>query len=137
MPTEPTRFPYNPDRSQQEGSLPFLPIQLQFDTMWVQTTGLVDSGASINVIPYAVGLQLGAIGENQGQEISLGGNLASAPAKGILLNAVVSPFAPVRLVFAWSRLDDFPTILGQMNFFQAFKVSFIGAEKTFDIAPYR
>ena len=61
MPTEPTRFPYNPDRSQQEGSLPFLPIQLQFDTMWVQTTGLVDSGASINVIPYAVGLQLGRI----------------------------------------------------------------------------
>lgn len=41
-----------------------------------------------------------------------------------------------KLVFAWSRLDDVPTILGQMNFFQTFKVLLIGAEKTFDIALY-
>lgn len=136
MSIEPIRFPYQPEGSRQEGSLPFVPMLLQFDSAWLQITGLVDSGASVNVIPYSLGLKLGAVWENQGQEIALGGNLASAPAKGILLNAVIGSFDPVRLVFAWSRLDNVPTILGQMNFFQTFNVSFTGAEQTFDVAPY-
>jgi len=53
---------------------------------------------------------------------ALGGNLSNAPAKGILLNAVVDSFEPVRLVFVWSQLDTVPMILGQVNFFQKFRV---------------
>lgn len=136
MGIDPIRFPYSSDGTHGEGALPYIPIQLQYDAISLHTIGLVDSGASVNVIPHSVGLRLGAIWENQGQEVVLGGNLASAPAKGILLNAMVGSFAPVRLVFAWSQLDNIPIILGQLNFFQAFDISFCGAKQTFDIAPY-
>lgn len=136
--TQPVRFSYHPaGLKTQEGALPFLPITLQHQTKTHRVDALLDSGASVNVLPYRVGLQLGAEWDAQGQQLALGGNLAAAPAKGILLTASVATFAPVRLVFAWSRLDATPVILGQMNFFQLFAVRFIGAEQHFEIEPYQ
>ncbi|MEZ4730211.1 MAG: hypothetical protein R3E79_24035 [Caldilineaceae bacterium] len=134
----PVRFPYHPTGGQvPEGALPFLPRVLQNGIKTIPVHGLVDSGASVNVLPYRVGLQLGADWETLGQNLTLGGNLAAAPAKGLVLSATVDTFAPVRLVFAWSRLDTTPVILGQMNFFQLFAVRFIGAEQQFEVQPYQ
>ena len=136
--TKPVRFFYHPHGAQaQEGALPFLPIALQYQAKLLTVHALLDSGASVSVLPYTVGLQLGAEWEVQGKAIALGGNLAAAPAKGLVLLATVATFLPVRLVFAWSRLDTTPVILGQMNFFQQFEVRFIGAEQQFDVLPYQ
>ena len=136
--TQPVRFPYHPTGGQvSEGALPFLSLLLQYQTKMITVHSLVDSGASVNVLPYRIGLQLGADWETLGQNLELGGNLAAAPAKGLVLSATVATFAPVRLVFAWSRLDTVPVILGQMNFFQYFEVRFIGAEQQFDVLPYQ
>lgn len=137
MSTESVTFPYHPDGATQDGALPFLPIRLGMGEIWVETNALLDSGASVNVIPYSLGIQLGADWSGQGQEIALGGNLSTAPAKGILLNAVVESFDPIRLVFAWSQLDTVPVILGQVNFFQKFRISFTGAEQTFALSATR
>lgn len=135
---QPARFPYHPTGGQvPEGALPFLLLVLQHGAKTIPVHGLVDSGASVNVLPYRVGLQLGADWETLGQNLALGGNLAAAPAKGLLLSATVASLAPVRLVFAWSRLDTVPVILGQMNFFQIFTVRFIGAEQQFEVQPYQ
>lgn len=137
MSTEVRQYPYRPDGTAQDGALPYLPLKLGLNQRWVETVALLDSGASVNVIPYSLGIQLGADWSEQGQEITLGGNLSTAPAKGIVLDAVVDSFEPVRLVFAWSQLDSAPVILGQVNFFQKFRVSFTGAEQTFDLSLYR
>jgi hypothetical protein len=40
-------------------SLPRLPLTLQLDRNRVEAVGLVDSGATVNVLPYDIGLQLG------------------------------------------------------------------------------
>lgn len=134
---QPARFGYLPsDGPVQEGALPFLPLRLQYNSTGLSVPALLDSGASVNVLPYRIGLQLGADWEAQGQTLALGGNLAAAPAKGLLLSATVASFPPVRLVFAWSQLDTMPVILGQMNFFQHFTIRFIGAEQQFDVVPY-
>lgn len=134
----PIRFSYHPAGTPvPEGALPFLPIVLQHRAQVLTVHALLDSGASVNVLPYRVGLQLGANWEALGQNLALGGNLTAAPAKGLLLSATVANFAPVRLVFAWSRLDTVPVILGQMNFFQHFEVRFIGAEQQFEVQPYQ
>lgn len=134
---QPVRFSYHPMGKQaQEGTLPFLPLVLQYGIRARTVHALVDSGASVNVLPYQVGLQFGADWEAQGPPLALGGNLAAAPAKGLVLSATIATFAPVRLVFAWSRLDTIPVILGQMNFFQQFELRFIGAEQQFDVQPY-
>ena len=134
----PIRFSYHSAGTPvPEGALPFLPIGLQHGAQVLTVHALLDSGASVNVLPYRVGLQLGADWEGLGQNLALGGNLAAAPAKGLLLSATVATFASVRLVFAWSRLDTVPVILGQMNFFQHFEVRFISAEQCFEVQPYQ
>jgi hypothetical protein len=43
----------------------------------VTTTGLVDSGAAVNVLPYTLGVQLGFDWDQQTQSVELSGNLAS------------------------------------------------------------
>lgn len=45
--------------------LPFLPIELSLRDQSIATSALIDSGATVNVLPHSVGLSLGAIWENQ------------------------------------------------------------------------
>lgn len=42
-------------------SMPYLPLQLEYNGKILNVSGLVDTGATLNVIPYQIGLQLGAI----------------------------------------------------------------------------
>lgn len=50
-------FPYHPANSgQTEGVLPYLPVALNFEERVVQVEALLDSGASVNVLPYTIGL---------------------------------------------------------------------------------
>jgi hypothetical protein len=52
------QFPYSmPDGTLDElDSLPRLPLTLQYREQRVEAIGLVDSGATVNVLPYRVGL---------------------------------------------------------------------------------
>lgn len=136
MTTKPVRFAYQPGGDVQNNSaLPFLQLRLHHQQRVVDRLGLVDSGATVNVLPYSVGLQLGAIWEQQRVEIALAGNLAAVPARGLLLSATIAYFAPVRLAFAWAYSDEVPLVLGQMNFFQEHEVCFYQAEGMFAIRP--
>jgi len=40
-------------------------------------------------------------------------------------------------VFAWTRQDNVPLLLGQVNFFEEFDVSFHRARRHFEIEPAR
>ena len=61
------RFKYSTiDPSQNEfDSLPRLPLVLRLNNQGVEVVGLVDSGATVNVLPYEVGLRLGAIWDDR------------------------------------------------------------------------
>ncbi len=85
---------------------------------------LLDTGASVNVLPYEIGLQLGAAWEEQTVPVQLSGNLACLEARGLVLSATVAEFSPVLLAFAWTESREAPLILGQMNFFAEFDVCF-------------
>ncbi|EDN69164.1 conserved hypothetical protein [Beggiatoa sp. PS] len=114
---------------------PYLPLTLSYGNNSIETSGLLDTGASVNVMPYQIGLQLGARWEQQNTSVRLAGNLANLPAYGLLITATVAQFAPVRLAFAWTRAENVPLILGQVNFFLEFDVCFFRAQKTFEIHP--
>jgi len=92
-------------------------------------------GSYINVLPYRLGLELGAIGEPQGQSLRLSGNLAQCEARPLIVSGVFSSFAPVRLVFAWTRAENIPLILGQVNFFMEFDVCFYRSQQAFERRP--
>ncbi|HAJ62392.1 MAG TPA: hypothetical protein DCP31_26695 [Cyanobacteria bacterium UBA8543] len=116
-------------------ALPQLPLSLTYRGSSVVTSGLLDTGASVNVLPYRVGVQLGAVWEEQTTSVILAGNLAPVEARGLLVSAKICDFDPVRLVFAWSLSDDAPLLLGRMNFFGEFDVCFYRSQLVFDVCP--
>lgn len=128
-------FSYSPpDATLRESSgLPYLPITLRYRGQSITANGLLDTGASLNVLPYSLGQQLGFTWEEQTPIAQLAGNLAVSEARGVRLTGIVSSFAPIRFVFAWTQNESAPLIFGQVNFFQAFQVCFDGAEQRFSI----
>lgn len=116
-------------------ALPQLPLSLTYRDSTVEVLALLDTGASVNVLPYSVGVELGAVWEEQTTSVILAGNLASVEARGLLISARISDFAPVRLVFAWSSSDDVPLLLGRMNFFLEFDVCFYRSQLIFEVRP--
>ena len=116
-------------------TLPYLPLVLTYRNQFINVSGLLDTGSSVNVLPYEIGLRLGAVWERQRLSVPLGGNLARFEARALVLTANVERFSPVELAFAWTQDKNAPLILGQMNFFLAFDVCFYRAESAFEISP--
>ncbi|MEH2087587.1 aspartyl protease family protein [Nostoc sp.] len=116
-------------------ALPKLPLILTYRNSSVEVSGLLDTGASVSVLPYSIGVQLGAIWEEQTVSVTLAGNLAPVEARGLLVSAQIGSFEPVRLVFAWSLSNDVPLLLGRMNFFLEFDVCFYRSQLVFDVCP--
>ena len=116
-------------------ALPQLPLALTYQDTSVEVLALLDTGASVNVLPYSIGIQLGAVWEEQTTSVTLAGNLASVEARGLLVSAKIGDFDSVRLVFAWSLSDDAPLLLGRMNFFLEFDVCFYRSQLAFEVSP--
>ena len=116
-------------------ALPYAPITLQFGERELRASALVDSGSTLNVLPYDLGLELGAVWERQTVPVRLGGNLADDEARAVLVIGRIGRFAPVRLAFAWTRNNRVPVILGQTNFFMEFDVWFCRSQLYFEISP--
>ncbi len=113
-------------------SLPFLPLKLKSAVSEYSGVGMLDTGSMVNVIPFNVGLSLGGKWDTS-VSIELAGNLAQAPSKSLLLVGIIPGFRPVTLSFAWSSLNDVPIILGHLNFFQLFDVSFSSQRQSFTL----
>jgi hypothetical protein len=131
------RYPFidRINNSGQTSTLPYLPLTLSNGNNSIEVMALLDTGASVNVIPYEIGIQLGAIWENQTLIIPLSGNLARSEARGLVLSGTVGKFSPVPLVFAWTESIEVPIILGHMNFFAEFNICFYRHESAFEIHP--
>lgn len=127
-------FPYVlRDPSLGNASLaPMLPLTLIAGHS-VATSGLVDSGATVNVLPYSLGVQLGLDWGRQTRSVELSGNLVSVEARVVVLSAVVGSFPSVRLAFAWARTDATLVILGQVNFFLEFDMCFYRSRGLFEL----
>jgi hypothetical protein len=121
--------------SGQISTLPYFPITLSNGNNSIEVMALLDTGASVSVIPYEIGIQLGAVWKTQTLIIPLSGNLARSEARGLVLAGTVGKFVPTQLVFAWSQSTEVPVILGHMNFFAEFNVCFYRHESAFELYP--
>ncbi len=101
----------------------------------VESIGLVDSGATVNVLPYKLGLQLGGVWEDLRAIIQLAGNLGNQSAMPFSAIAQIGEFSPIELVFAWTKSPSVPLILGQTNFFLEFDVCFYRSTSEFEVKP--
>ncbi|MBD2777608.1 retroviral-like aspartic protease [Iningainema tapete] len=118
-------------------SMPYLPLTLTYRNRSVEVMALLDTGASVNVLPYDIGLQLGAVWEEQTTSVRLSGNLARLQARGLVVSAIVDEFSPILLAFAWTESREAPLILGHVNFFAEFDVCFYRSDLAFEIRPRR
>ncbi|MGB3205725.1 MAG: hypothetical protein WBB28_12110 [Crinalium sp.] len=131
------RFKYSTTSPSQNefDSLPRIPLVLRRGDQIVEALGLVDSGATINVLPYEIGLQLGGVWDESKAIIQLAGNLSSQPAIPFFATAEIGEFASVKFAFAWVNRPKTPLILGQTNFFMEFDVSFYRSKLEFELKP--
>jgi hypothetical protein len=134
---EPQKFSYKVIDSSlgMVDRMPYLPLALSLDSRSLNTEGLLDTGASVNVLPYELGLQLGLIWEDETLSVLLAGNLARFEARAVVVNAQISSFPTVDLAFAWTQSPNVPLILGQANFFFEFDVCFFRARSEFEVRP--
>jgi hypothetical protein len=113
---------------------PFLPITL-LGAKSVSALGLLGTGATVNVLPYAMGEQLGAMWDQQTTPMTLSGNLAACEARALIVPVLIGKFAAVRLAFAGAKTDGVPLLLGQVNCFMEFDVCFYRSRLRFDVRP--
>jgi hypothetical protein len=114
---------------------PNLPFTLIHQQNSVITFGLLDTGASVNVLPYSTGVELGYEWERQATALSLTGKLAQYEARAVLAQVMVGQFEPVQMVFAWTQATNIPLILGQVNFSMEFDVCFYRSQLEFVVSP--
>ncbi len=136
MPT-PERYPYlqSHNASGQTMLRPILPLTLEYEGRKLVANGLLDTGATVNVLPFEVGIALGIRWDEPRRRVTLTGNLARYPAQVLPLIAQVGTFDSVPLIFAWTEAENVPLILGQVNFFSEFDVCFFAARLLFEIQP--
>ncbi len=137
MPVEAQRFSFTEiDKSLgAASSLPYLPLTLSYRDTSLSVSGLLNTGATVNVLPHDIGRQLGAVWDQQTTPVHLTGNLARFEARVLIVSATVGKFVPVRLAFAWTQAINVPLILGQVNFFLELDVCFFRSQKVFEVKP--
>ena len=131
------RFKYSTTSPNQNefDSLPRLPLILHQEDQRIEAIGLVDSGATVNVLPFELGLQLGGIWDDRKAIIQLAGNLSNQPAMPFSAIAKIGDFPQAKLLFAWVQRPNTPLILGQTNFFMEFDVCFYRSKLEFEVKP--
>lgn len=131
------RFPFieKTDSFGEISTMPYLPLTLTKGNKSLEVMALLDTGASVNVLPYQIGLELGAVWQQQTLELTLSGNLGNNQARGLVLSGEIANFTPILLAFAWTQSPNAPVILGHLNFFAEFNVCFYRHELAFEIYP--
>jgi hypothetical protein len=124
-------FPFADDEA-----LPTIPVTLSHADFSVSANALLDTGSTVNLLPYDIGLQLAAIWEEQTIRLPLAGNLARVEARGIFVHIQIGNLEPVRLAFAWAQASQVPLILGQTNFFREFDVCFQRSRRMIEITRF-
>jgi len=131
------RFKYSTTSPAQNefDSLPRLPLLLSRENQSIEAIVLVDSGATVNVLPYEIGLQLGGVWDDRRAVIRLAGNLGGQAAMPFSTICTIAEFSPTELLFAWTKRPNTPLILGQTNFFLEFDVCFYRSKMEFEVKP--
>lgn len=131
------KFRYSSTRSPEDeyDSVPRVPLILQANKRQLETNALVDSGAMVSVMPFDMGKQLGMRWNEREAKVNLGGIARGSGSMPILVSARIGDYAPVDLMFAWTKRNDVPLILGQVDFFMYFRVCFERYNLEFEITP--
>ena len=130
------RYPYTP-MPPFSGGMPVVNVRLAHDEYSCMVPALVDSGAAMNLLPFEYGEQLGFVWNEQRLDLPMDGLLPDAKAFAVPVTLTLDPFEPIELAFAWTNVpqERLRVLLGQINFFHHFTITFTAYQRHFAIAP--
>ena len=128
-------FQNSGSNSFQSDFLPLITVILKRGNRLVESSALLDTGSTVNLLPYSLGVELGAVCEDQISLPNMSGNVANYETRGLVLEIRIAEFKPINMVFAWTKSDDVRLILGQINFFAEFDACFFRSQGFFEIKP--
>lgn len=107
-------FPYVSADNQPASLMPRMPLRLILGGQSVEVVGLLDTGAAVSVLPYQVGLALGAVWQEQTTSVPLVGSLGQFEARALVVMAshpfsiliYYLPYPPKHSIF----LDEYSAI---------------------------
>lgn len=103
---------------------PFIPVSVGYHGNSIDTMAMLDSGADTSILPYDLGLALGANWSRQPDLWHLEGFGGELETKKLVADLVIGPWRPLRILFGWTRANDVPVLLGQLNFFHLVDICF-------------
>ena len=119
------KFKYEHYRSSLGSMLrPMADIILQVDSQKVEVTMLIDSGADITMIPFRFGKALGlkqTLSDKIMEIKGVSGSGVSYILKKVTLR-INGKLLNIRL--AWALIEEVPLLLGRMDIFNKFKITF-------------
>jgi hypothetical protein len=115
-------------------SRPILPVVLSNGNPSVTASGLLDSGADVNVLPYGLGIALGPLWENQPNTMQLSGNLANFETRPVIVFLQFGDLPVIDTAFVWTRAEQVPLIFGQTTCFETYDVCFYRIEASFPVS---
>jgi len=130
------RFAYTLGAGALARALPRVPLELSHGERSVEVEGLVDTGSTINVLPFDYGLSLGMVWEEHNIPLTLTGALANYEARAAFIwasNTRLTGPKPVHLSVAWTTSNEAPVMLGQTNFLMEFNVCFYVSQGFFEV----
>jgi hypothetical protein len=92
---KPHTFSYSDDRATSglQANLPFVPTTLSYREQLIQVPALIDSGSSVNVLPYDIGQDLGLVWEAQDFPLEVVGVLQGSLAYGVIWTSSAHPLS--------------------------------------------
>jgi hypothetical protein len=111
--------------------MPMLPVRLEQNVHGFDAVALLDSGASVSVLPHSMGLALSFLWNEARKGISLGGGYSNQNTRVVTLWVTVPECQRKAISFVWIPDDNARLILGQATFFHLFEVCFSGAKQEF------
>ena len=90
----------------------------------------------MSILPYRVGLALGAAWDELEDLGPLVGSLSSSTTRALAVSAKILGLTGetgVQLLFAWAETDSVPVLLGQLDFFREFNVCIYRSQNVFEV----
>lgn len=125
----------NPDYVDDDHPRPFVPVNLRLGGNEIHELAMIDSGADVCVLPRQIGVNLGALWEDQYEVVGLAGLTENLESRRITLNVTVGNLPSIMVPFAWTNSDDVPVILGQSGFFSQFDICFFRSQGKIALKP--
>jgi hypothetical protein len=124
-------FPYQ--QVGRHSTMPFIPLRLTALDRTLESVALIDSGASISVLPHQIGTALNLNWDDYTPGPSLGGSLQASETRLVVLECDFEGLGQVDLGFAWAKVNTPRILLGQSNFFRKFKVCFSATQNAIEV----